>query len=385
VDHDVISEDVDAELASAREHEAGGTWRRWACFVLVGAIIYVSVYAASEALVYRYGEHNRFLAISMAPHETYDVVILGASHALPLGFEDMNERLEERTGARIINLGIEGGGILPARLLLEYFLARHDTDNVLYVLDSFIFYSREWNEARLKDAGLLQRAPLDPALARLLWEFPAARALLPGYLSGFHKINNPDRFEPDVLEAEGEFRQTYRPIPQIDRQRIRYLYPETVDAAMVERYLGELEALLEFLDARDIKLLAIKPPLPERVLERLSGEAGMEARLRELIEDHDMVYRNFSRLGNDEAYYYDTDHLNRQGVLNFYDTVLVDFLRPHIEADPYRFPERHARSLRRFGRDVNLANITPAQVLRLECMRRGIGRPVYYSLFGATQ
>jgi hypothetical protein len=191
VDHDVISEDVDAELASAREHEAGGTWRRWACFVLVGAIIYVSVYAASEALVYRYGEHNRFLAISMAPHETYDVVILGASHALPLGFEDMNERLEERTGARIINLGIEGGGILPARLLLEYFLARHDTDNVLYVLDSFIFYSREWNEARLKDAGLLQRAPLDPALARLLWEFPAARALLPGYLSGFHKINNP--------------------------------------------------------------------------------------------------------------------------------------------------------------------------------------------------
>jgi hypothetical protein len=328
VDDGVISEDVDAELISAREHETRATWRRWARFVLLGAIIYLSIYAASEALVHRYGEHNRFLAISTAPHEAYDVVILGASHALPFGFEDMNERLEERTGARIINLGIEGSGIIPARLLLEYFLARHDTDNVLYILDSFIFYSREWNEIRLQDASLLQRAPLDPALARLLWQFPAARGLLPGYLSGFHKINNPDRFEPDVLEAEGEFQQSYRPIPQIDRQRIRYLYPETVDAALVEPYLAEFEALLEFLEARNIRLLAIKPP---RVLEHLPGEAEMDARLRDLIEDHDMVFRDFSSLSNDEAYYYDTDHLNRKGVLKFYDTVLVSFLRLHVD------------------------------------------------------
>lgn len=51
-----------------------------------------------------------------------------------------------------------------------------------------------------------------------------------------------------------------------------------------------------------------------------------------------------------------------------------------IEADPYRFPQQHVALLRDFGPDVNLANVTPGQVLRLEGFRRGIGRAVNYSL-----
>lgn len=51
-----------------------------------------------------------------------------------------------------------------------------------------------------------------------------------------------------------------------------------------------------------------------------------------------------------------------------------------IEADPYAFPQQHVQMLRDFGRDVNLANIAPGQILRLEGFRRGIGRAVNYSL-----
>jgi len=51
-----------------------------------------------------------------------------------------------------------------------------------------------------------------------------------------------------------------------------------------------------------------------------------------------------------------------------------------IEVDPYRFPQQHAQIIRDFGRDVNLANVTPGQVLRLEGFRQGIGRAVDYSL-----
>lgn len=51
-----------------------------------------------------------------------------------------------------------------------------------------------------------------------------------------------------------------------------------------------------------------------------------------------------------------------------------------IEADPYRFPEQHVDILRDFGAEVNLANVTPGQILRLEGFRRGIGRAVNYSL-----
>lgn len=57
-----------------------------------------------------------------------------------------------------------------------------------------------------------------------------------------------------------------------------------------------------------------------------------------------------------------------------------------IEADPYRFPDQHVRMIRDFGVDVNLANVAPGQILRLEGFRRGIGRAVNYSLLsgGAT-
>jgi phosphosulfolactate synthase len=51
-----------------------------------------------------------------------------------------------------------------------------------------------------------------------------------------------------------------------------------------------------------------------------------------------------------------------------------------IEVDPYRFPAQHVKMINDFGPDVNLANVTPGQVLRLEGFRRGIGRAVNYSL-----
>ncbi len=56
------------------------------------------------------------------------------------------------------------------------------------------------------------------------------------------------------------------------------------------------------------------------------------------------------------------------------------FERLLIEADPYRFPGQHVELIRTFGPEVNLANITPGQVLRLEGFRRGIGRAVDYSI-----
>lgn len=58
------------------------------------------------------------------------------------------------------------------------------------------------------------------------------------------------------------------------------------------------------------------------------------------------------------------------------------FERLVIEADPYRFPEQHVKLLKDFGPDVNLANIAPGQVLRLEGFRRGVGRAVNYSILG---
>lgn len=49
-----------------------------------------------------------------------------------------------------------------------------------------------------------------------------------------------------------------------------------------------------------------------------------------------------------------------------------------IEVDNDRFPDQHTDLIRRFGPEINLANVGPAHVLRLEQFRRGFGRQIDY-------
>ena len=302
--------------------------RAWIGFILLGLAIYGLVYAAAERIVYAHGERNRLFMIATAPRENYDFVILGASHAMPLGFEEMNQRLEAALDAKIINLSIEGGGLVPARFVLDYFLALHRTKAVVYVLDSFALESRKWNEERIDDPKLLKRAPFDLALLKTMWAYPSMRDLLPGYVSGFYKINDPDRFEPDVSDMEAtEFHRAYRGNAYLDRERMLYLHPGPRDEKIFEHYLAGFEDFATFLDSRGIRLIVIKPPVPKRVIEAVAGEADFDARIHEILDRHRSQFRDFSEIGNQDAYFFDTDHLNRDGIVNFIDNSLADFLR----------------------------------------------------------
>ena len=309
--------------------ELGTFGRRAAGFVLIGVVLYVGLYVASERIIAEYAQRNRFYMVQTAPQARYDHVILGASHAAVFDYRDMNARLEAMTGARILNLSIVGAGITVNRLLLDYFLTEHHTDSVVYVLDSFGFYSAEWNEDRLQDAALLHRAPFDPALAWLLLRNPATRAVARDYVVGFSKINNPDRFVPDVLEGEGNrFDRTYRPVAQIDRQRIAYLYPNAIDDATLQDspYLAALEDLIGEVQSRDIRMMVIRPPIPARIYAMIPGEAQFDATLQALLDRYGVELHNFSLVDNDEEFYFDSDHLNQTGVLRFYESHLAELL-----------------------------------------------------------
>ena len=144
--------------------------------------------------------------------------------------------------------------------MLDYFLVRHRTEAIVYVVDSFAFYSSEWNERRLEDARLFQRAPFDPALARLLLADSGAPPMVAvDYVSGFSKINNPDRFGPDRPAEAARFDRRYRPVDQIDRQRIAYLYPAALRRCGVRvnprgRTSAQFEALVSDARARGIRV-----------------------------------------------------------------------------------------------------------------------------------
>ncbi len=324
----MISQDVEQEYAIAEAAQRTGGRRRWGPVLVIGLLIYAAIYIFAEMTVLETSKRNRLFMINTAPRAEYDYVVLGASHAMPFDFEDMNQRLEHLTGSSIINLSIEGAGPVPGRFFTEYFLADHTAKNVLYIIDSFAFYSDQWNEVRIDDPELLARAPFDWNLLHTLWNFPSTRGLIPGYLTGFYKINNGERFAPDLSEAEqSKFTRTYRTNARVDERRMAFLYPESVSLETIDKYIAELDRLAGTLAERGINLIAIKTPLPERVLTKLPGEAEFNAKVRGVLDAYGFELHDFTTLANDDAFFYDTDHLNKDGIINFMDTFLVDLLR----------------------------------------------------------
>lgn len=317
------------EVASSHSFAA-----RAAVFAALGLALYAVAYVAAEQISGRHAGRNRFQAIASHPPMEFDHVILGASHAAVLDYRDLTSRLEAMTGARIINLSIIGGGIVPGRLLLDYVRTRHRARSIVYVVDSFVFYSAQWNEERLADTRLFRTAPFDPALAGLLLSRRATWLTAADYLTGFSKINNPDRFVDEVAAEEGSrFDRAYRPVPQLDRERLAYLYPHPVDPRVVDRYLEEFDALIASARHDGAAVLVVKPPLPTRVRTQLPDEPGFDRRLRPILERHGARFLDLSAAADDERHFADTDHLNHAGVLAFFE-VLAPLLGPATAVSP---------------------------------------------------
>ena len=298
-------------------------------FVVIGLLLYAGVYGWSERLLYRTGNSNPFFKIATAEERSYDWVILGASHAMPLDFDDFNTHMESETGRGILNLASPGTGPLYNRFVLENFLRQHRTMGVLYVLDSFAFYSRTWNEGRFADAKLLRRTPFDPAVARLMLDYSMreevdAVAVL-DYVTGFSKVNNRERFRPDVWEGEAKFDRVYRPSVTADRKRIAYLYPDH-DPEVFSRYLQEFEALIALAQREGVHVTVIKTPMRARFYSQIQGESAFDDTISRLLAARQVPFHDFSLTMDDPRFYFDTDHLNRVGLTAFFNRHLKAIL-----------------------------------------------------------
>lgn len=304
--------------------------RRAGLFVAVGLAIYAVLAVAAERLVVSTGYSNAFFRIETATKADFDWVVLGASHAMPLGFGDFNAEMEHTTGLAILNLAAAGAGPLYSRITLEHFLRAHRARNVLYVLDAFSFQSRQWNEDRLADPKLLARTPLRASIARSFWRAVRDDGVDPrafvNYATSFAKLNNRERFERDVWEGEGQFERVARPSTTAVTRRIAYLFPDGIQEAAARRYLAELDRLISAAQGTGASVSILIMPLPQSFRERLPADAGFDAALASLVQRRGVVFRDFSTALPDLKFYFDTDHLNRAGITEFFGSHLQELL-----------------------------------------------------------
>lgn len=299
-------------------------------FVAIGLLIYAGLAAAAEQLLVRNGHSNPLFKIATADTRDYDWVILGASHAMTLDFGGFNALMERETGLRILNLASQGTGPLYNRFVLEHFLRTHRARNLLYVVDSFTFTSRAWNEDRFSDAKLIRGTPFEAAIAQLMSNYVrhdgvSPRALL-DYLTGFSKINNRDRFQRDAWEGEAQFDRVYRPSATAARKRIAYLYPDATAPDVIARYLRDFAGLIEIARRHDIRVIAVKLPTLAPFHNQLPNEAAFDLASTQVLTDHAVPLHDFSAALDDLRFYFDTDHLNRAGVAELFQRRLKPLL-----------------------------------------------------------
>ena len=302
-------------------------------FIGIGLMIYAGAYFAAERLMYRNGHGNPFFKIATTDVKAFDWVILGASHAMPLGFADFNRVMQGETGLKIINLASPGTGPLYNRFVLEAFQRDHTAKNLLYVVDSFAFYSRTWNEDRFGDAKLLGATPFDPATAWLLLQYSRHDGIDPralaDYMAGFSKINNRDRFQKDIWEGELQFDRVYRQSAAAVKSRIAYLFPDSAQEGRLARYMTEFAKLLELAHRKNVRVAVIKMPTPGQFRALLPNEAAFDAAMAVAIENSGVGFSDFSDELDEPRFYFDTDHLNRAGVTELFNRHLREIVMAH--------------------------------------------------------
>jgi hypothetical protein len=111
----------------------------------------------------------------------------------------------------------------------------------------------------------------------------------------------------------------YRPSATATRSRIAYLYPQPPDPAARSRYLEAFKALIVLARQHDIRVVAIKMPVPSQFLDRLPDEAEFDAAMSQLLVSQQVAFYDFARAFDEPRFYFDTDHLNRAGLTELFN------------------------------------------------------------------
>ena len=289
---------------------------RLAVFLAVAALIYVGLFLWSDRVLERRSDRNPFFRILQADQHT-DWIVLGASHAMPLGFAGVPDMVRDVIGVDTLTLAVAGGGPAISRLVAERYFADRDADGVLVVLDTFTFLDPRWNAARLADADILPKIPGDMRTVRALAQaiprgLPVGTVL--AYAAGFARINDRTRFEQDRWDAEARFDSAPRPSDAADAARISYLYPAPPSLETVERAFSDIEAMIRLARAHGARIILVYPPVPDRFRSRMPDLSTIETRLAAQAGRLGVPVVDHRSLIPDPRLYFDTDHLNRAGV-----------------------------------------------------------------------
>ena len=128
-----------------------------------------------------------------------------------------------------------------------------------------------------------------------------------------------------MWEVEAQFGRSVRPSSAADLKRIAYLYPQpSPHPATLARYLDAFDRILALASENGAAVTAIKPPVPPQFYRKLPNEPGFDTAISALLAERGLTLKDYSHAIPEPRLYFDTDHLNRDGLTKFF----AQYLKP---------------------------------------------------------
>ncbi len=289
--------------------------------VLLAALYLSSFYVQRKP--YENSQTDSNLLI-MPQRSAVDLVILGTSHGRNFARKGNHERVERILGQRVLNLSVGGGGgIIPGKIALDTFYENHNTTpRIVYFIDSFVFYSRMWNEENDRFA---QREPFSLSFLNRLLQYQVDPNVIRNYCR--EKLNY--KWLTGKPDTDRIMRKTVTP-DEVSRKRQLEdtLYVDKESAFAFQRYAAKLEELVAEAQIHHSNVIFVRPPT---LYGKERGENRLLLLLEQLKQKYGVEVYDYSKsmLSYDRFYqaYEDPVHLNTNGVIYFTERYLKPILK----------------------------------------------------------
>lgn len=285
----------------------------WLLFLLLG---YFFVFATEHFTTSYTRDDAHANLVYIAKQKTYDVVFLGSSHAITVFG---NKKTYKDTSAilhkKYLTLANAGSGVLPQKIYLDYFFAeKNKTTYVVYLLDPWALYYRQWNEENYFVAEEAFRI----RFLSLLLTHPFDRQVPIEYIRNkftYLRFIPEQKIKQKILSKKDI-------TPDLIAKTLHHYYPRHPEEKNFQHYSVILEDMIKLAKKNNSQVIFIIPPT--LLAKNLPGIEEEKKLLNKLQHKYDVHFYDYSSAITDPSLYLDMDHLNRQGA----DLFTEKFVKP---------------------------------------------------------